>query len=560
MKPIFSKAHDLFSTLLVLVALLGLQIALCDQTYLPEDAPLEVAWCPKKSPNCPCAKTCFHVILRDRKVKGLGEAVMFSVSSEAKVGLFVLVGLIILGYMSFQVGKQNLGLKRGYTLDVIFDNAAGLDRDASVQIAGVEVGRIESISLKEGKALVRLRIAPSVKIEKDAIAAVKTHGILGEKYVELYPGTSGAAYLAPGEQISKTDRQTDIDRMLNQLSLIAEDVRGVTSSLNRVLAGQAGEEAISSILTNTKNLTHNLNNVVLSNEAALRAALENTRELTGNLNRVVTRNDENVGQVVETLKSASREMEKTDGINRGEGTLGQLVKDKTTSEKLNKTLASLEEVTQKINEGRGSIGKLINDDETVRNLNESLTGINRYVTKAEQFRTFLSYRGEYLFDQSNAKSYIDVRIQPKEDKFYILGVVSDPRGRRTTRDYTVGGVTTRTEEWDRDGLLFNLQIGKRYKDLVLRGGLLESAGGVGIDYFTLNDKLKFSFEAFDFGRDRRAHLKAGAEYQIFKHLYLIAGWDDFISDQDNRSIYGGVAIRFEDDDLKYLLTTTPIPK
>ena len=519
---------------------------------------------------------------------------MFSVSSEAKVGLFVLVGLIILGYMSFQVGKQTLGLKRGYTLDVVFENAAGLDKDASVQIAGVEVGRVESISLKEGKALVRLRITPGVKLEHDAIAAIKTHGILGEKYVELHPGTRGAAFLGPGEQISRTERQTDIDRMLNQLSLITEDVRGVTSALNRVLAGKEGEEAISKILTNTRDLTRNLNDVVVSNQDALRAAIENTRQLTGNFNKVITQNDEKVGQIIEntrqltgnlnkvitqndekvgqvmdSLKAASKEMEKSfaslteiaDGVNRGEGTLGQLVKDKTTAEKLNKTLASLQEVTEKINEGRGSIGKLINDDETVRNLNEGLTGINRYVTKAEQFRTFLSYRGEFLFDKSNAKSYLDLRIQPKEDKFYILGVVSDPKGRRTTRDVSVGGgPITRTEEWDRDGLLFNAQIGKRYRDLVLRGGLIESTGGIGIDYLALNDKLKLSFEAFDFGEDRRAHLKAGAEYQIFKHFYLSAGWDDFISDRNNRSLYGGFSIRFEDDDLKYLLTTTPIPK
>ena len=493
---------------------------------------------------------------------------MFSLSSEAKVGLFVLVGLIILGYMSFQVGKQTLGLKRGYTLDVVFDSAAGLDRDASVQIAGVEVGRVESISLKEGKALVRLRIGANVKLEKDVIASIKTHGILGDKYVEIYPGTRGAAYLAPGEQISRTERQTDIDRMLNQLSLIADDVRGVTNSLNRVLAGQAGEEAITSILTNTRDLTRNLNNVIVSNEAALRAALENTRQLTGNLNRVVTQNDEKVGQVMDSLKAASSAMEKTfatlteitGGVNRGEGTLGKLVKDSATADKLNKTLASLQEVTEKINEGRGSIGKLVNDDETVRNLNEGLTGLNRYVNKAEQFRTFLSYRGEYLFDKSDAKSFLELRIQPKEDKFYILGVVSDPRGRRTTKDITTGGVTTRTEEWDRDGLLFNAQIAKRYRDVVLRGGLLESTGGVGVDYLTLNDKLKLSFEAFGFGNDRRAHLKAGAEYQLFKHIYLSAGWDDFVSDQDNRSIYGGFSIRFEDDDLKYLLTTTPIPK
>jgi phospholipid/cholesterol/gamma-HCH transport system substrate-binding protein len=443
-----------------------------------------------------------------------------------------------------------------------------LDRDSSVQIAGVEVGRVESITLKDGKALVRLRIGANVKLEKDAIAAIKTHGILGDKYVELSPGTRGAAYLTQGEQIAQTERATDVDKLLNQIGLIADDIRGITSSLNKVIAGKAGEEAISSILTNARDFTKNLNSVIVNNEAALRAAVENTRQLTGNLNRVVTQNDEKISQVVDSLKAASSEMEKTfatlseitGGVNRGEGTLGQLIKDPKAADKLNKTLASLQEVMEKINDGRGSIGKLINDDETVRNFNEGLTGLNRYVNKAEQFRTFLSYRGEYLFDKSETKSYLDLRIQPKEDKFYIAGIVSDAKGKRTTKDYITAAGTTRTEEWDRDGVLFNLQIGKRYRDLVLRGGFIESTGGIGIDYLALNDKLKLTFEGFDFARDRRAHLKTGVEYQILKHLYLSAGWDDIISNQDNRSVYGGISIRFEDDDLKYLMSSVPIPK
>jgi phospholipid/cholesterol/gamma-HCH transport system substrate-binding protein len=326
--------------------------------------------------------------------------------------------------------------------------------------------------------------------------------------------------------------------------------------------------SLGAILENTRQLTYNLNAVVKNNEATLAAMLENTRQLTGNLNRVVVQNDEKISQTIDGLKSASREMEKTfaslseitDSIKKGEGTVGQLVKDEGMAEKLNKTIVSLQSITEKINEGKGSIGKLINDEETVNKLNESLTGINRYVNKAEQFRTFLSYRGEYLIDKRDGKSYLDIKIQPKEDKFYILGLVHDPRGKRTVRDTTVGGVTTRTEEWEKDELLFNAQIGKRFKNLIIRGGLIESTGGLGIEYLTLNDRLKLSFEAFDFAKDRKAHLKAFAEYQLIKHIYLSAGWDDFISNQGNRSPFVGFAIRFEDEDLKYLLTTTPIPK
>jgi len=493
---------------------------------------------------------------------------MLSISTEAKVGLFVLVGLILLAYMSFKVGQQGFGFQKGYEISVIFDNVAGLERDASVQIAGVEVGRVQSIGLRNGKALVVLRINPDIELERDVRAAVKTHGILGDKYIEIYPGTRGVEPLAQGGQISQVEHQADIDRLLNQLALIADDIKKVTGSLSNVLGGKAGEASIGSILESTRQLTHNLNRIVMNNEATLQAMLENTKQLTANLNGVVTRNDEKVAQVIDNLRGASSEMQKafasmreiTEGIQKGEGNVGQLIKDRTIVDRLNKTLTSLQEVSDKINQGRGTIGRLINEEETVNNLNESLSGVSRYVNKAEQFRTFLSYRGEYLFDKSDAKSYLDVRIQPKEDKYYVLGVVSDPRGKRTTKDTTVGGVTTRVEEWDRDGLLFNAQIAKRYQDLVLRGGLLESTGGVGIDYLTLNDKLKFSFEAFDFASDRKTHLKAGAEYRLFKHLYLTGGWDDFISDENNSSPYAGFSIRFEDDDLKYLMTSTPIPK
>lgn len=493
---------------------------------------------------------------------------MFSISSEAKVGLFVLVGFIILGYMSVQVGKGGLGLKKGYTVDVFFDNVAGLGRDSSVQIAGVEVGRVESIKLKDGRALVTLRITPDVRLEKDVTAAIKTHGVLGDKYVDLIPGTRGQSLLEPGGMISLTERSADIDKLLTSAAMIADDIKLLTGSLSQVLAGEQGQQSLKAIIENTRLLTQNLNALIVNNEAALRATLDNSRDLTGNLNQVVANNSDKITQVLDGLKGASQQMQNTftslndisEGMKKGEGTVGQLLKENTTVDRLNKTLASLQEVTDKINQGKGSIGKLVNDEETVNNINVGLAGINRYVNKAEQFRTFLSYRGEYLTSKSNMKSYLDLRLQPTLDKFYILGVTSDPRGKRTTQDVTTAGVTTRQETWDKNSLLFNVQIGKRFKDVVLRGGLLESTGGFGLDYMALNDNLKLSFEAFDFAEDRRAHLKSAAEYRFFKHLYLSAGWDDFVSNQGNNSPYVGLSIRFEDDDLKYLMTTTPIPK
>ena len=493
---------------------------------------------------------------------------MSGISSEAKVGLFVLVGLILLGYMSFQVGQRGFSFKKGYLVEVEFDNAAGLAADASVQIAGVEIGRVESIRLKNGKAIVVLRIPQDVKLEKDVSAAIKTHGILGDKFIEIIPGTQGTTSIQPGERIAQVERQADLDRLLNQLAAIADDVKLVSGALSKVMGGQAGTESMGAILDNIRQLTKNLNKVVASNEATVKAMLENARQLTGNLNRVVVQNDEKVGQVIDNLKGASKEMEKTfaslneitDGVKKGEGTLGQLVKDKEMASKLNQTFASLQEVTDKINQGRGTIGKLINEDDTVNNLNLSLGGINRYINRTEAFRTYIGYRGEFLTDKSSAKSYLDLRIQSRQDYFYLLGLAVDPRGRRTLREISQGGNKTTIEEYDKNGLLFNAMIGKRYKDIALRGGVMESTGGMGMDVFLFKDKFKLTFEAFDFAQDRNAHLKASGEYRLLKNLYLNAGWDDFISNRGNSSPFAGVSIRFEDEDLKYLMGSVPIPK
>lgn len=478
---------------------------------------------------------------------------MQSVSTEAKVGLFVLIGLIILAYMSFKVGQQGFGLKKGYELTAVFDNVSGLEKQgASVQMAGVEIGTVEDIRLHNGKALVTLRIRSDVKLPVDSTAAIRTHGVLGDKYIEIIPGPAdgrqsdltGTQYLKEGEQIQRTERQADIDRLLNQAALVMDDIKTVTATLSNTLGSKEGEESIRRILVNV-------------------------RDLSDNLNRVVTRNDEKFAEMVDNLRAASKEMDKTftslsritDDINKGKGMVGTLIKDETLADNLNKTLASLQDISKKINEGQGTIGKLINEEETVDNLNESLTGINRYMNKAEQFRVLVSYRGEYLFDTSNAKSYIEMRIQPKEDKFYLLGLVSDPRGRRQEVETTTPTGTTKTIEYNKDKLLLSAQIGKRFKDIVLRGGVFENTGGVGMDYYALNDRLQLTFEAFDFGTSgRRPHLKGYGEYRLLKHIYLSAGWDDFISNQGNSSPFMGFSIKFTDDDLKYLLMSAPIPK
>ena len=476
---------------------------------------------------------------------------MRSISTEAKVGLFVLVALIVVAFMSLKVSQQGFGTEKGYLISAVFDNVAGLEKKgASVQMAGVEIGKVEAIRLKDGKALVTMRIFPDIKLPADVTASIRTQGLLGVKYIEIASSPALAAsqpgqYLKEGDQIRNTAHAADVDRLLNQASLAIDDIKTITASLSRTIGSTEGEENI-------------------------RRMIANMRDLTENLNKMIARNDDNVSSMIGNLKGAAEELNRTmaslsevaDDINKGRGTMGALVKDRSIADNLNKTLVSLEEISKKINDGKGTIGKLVNDDETVDNLNQGLTGINRYITKADQYRFMISYRGEYLFDTSNGKSYLEMRIQPKQDKFYLVGLVSDPRGRRQETVTSVNGITTTSVEYNKDKMLLNAQIGKRFRDLALRGGVFENTGGVGVDYYTMKDRLQLTFEAFDFGSSsgRRPHLKAYAEYNLMKHLFISAGWDDFLSKEGNSSPMMGFSVKFDDDDLKYLLTSVPLTK
>lgn len=134
---------------------------------------------------------------------------------EMIVGVFVLIGVISLGYLSIKLGKLELIGGDVYEVDALFNSATGLKSGAAVEIAGVEVGRVKAISLKEDRALVRLGLQNGTKLYSDTIASIKTRGIIGEKYLALSPGGGGDP-LKPGETIRDTESGLDLEELVSQ--------------------------------------------------------------------------------------------------------------------------------------------------------------------------------------------------------------------------------------------------------------------------------------------------------------------------------------------------------
>ncbi len=500
---------------------------------------------------------------------------MPSVSTEVKVGFLVLVGIALLAYMTMRLGDFKFGEPEGYEVWTVFDHVTGLKKGAPVEMAGIQIGTVSRIGLYGHKARVALRISKGVGLPADSTAYLRTRGVLGDKYVSIRAGSPGAPLLKNGQEIVKAQVPTDLDEVMSQVGSIARDVKDLTASLRVSLASPESQRNIQQSLANLNAITSELKEVVADNQQRLNNVIVNLESFSKDLSQFSSGNKEALAETIRNFRTISGQLDRTiaaltsvaEKIDQGKGTIGALVNERETIDNLNQTLASLKEVARKINEGKGTLGKLVNDDTTVTKIDEALTGINDYLGRADAWRTYIDYRGEYLMREGALRSTLNVRLQPKADKFYILGITTDPIGRRTEKETTVthyqGGASWQEREKvvtvDKDELTFNAQIGKRFYDLTARAGLFESTGGIGLDYHLFDDKLTLTFEAFDFREDENPHLKFGVDYRFWKYFYVTTGWYDMLSEYDHDNFFLGAGLNFYDDDLKFLMTNTPKP-
>ena len=129
--------------------------------------------------------------------------------TELLVGIFVLVGIACLGYLAIRLGKLEILGNSGYVIYGDFASVAGLKLGDPVEIAGVKVGKVETISLADDRARLAIRLDPHVKLQDDVIASVRARGLIGDKFVLISPGSSDKL-LAPGDRIRETESPPDI--------------------------------------------------------------------------------------------------------------------------------------------------------------------------------------------------------------------------------------------------------------------------------------------------------------------------------------------------------------
>jgi phospholipid/cholesterol/gamma-HCH transport system substrate-binding protein len=138
-------------------------------------------------------------------------------SIETVVGIFVVIGLICVAYMTIKLGKATFFGDDYYSLYGNFSTVSGLRVGNVIEIDGIEVGRVEKLSIDQDKqvAVVEFKMKNGIKIYDDASASIKTAGLIGDKYIKIDPG-GGGTRLKPGERISETNSPIDVEDLISR--------------------------------------------------------------------------------------------------------------------------------------------------------------------------------------------------------------------------------------------------------------------------------------------------------------------------------------------------------
>lgn len=194
---------------------------------------------------------------------------------QARLGAFVLLALLALGLLSARIGRMHLFSDGGAVVEAVFNDVGGLEEQTPVRLAGVRVGRIESIRLDGARALVRIRLQPGITLPASTRATLVSSGLVGEKYVALKADPDDARPLPPGKRIPVVPSGS-LDALMDQAADIADSLRNLAN------AGMKTVNSFSSILdenrADLRGTMHNLNHATKALDANLPPALADARK------------------------------------------------------------------------------------------------------------------------------------------------------------------------------------------------------------------------------------------------------------------------------------------
>ncbi|MAF92203.1 MAG: MlaD family protein [Bdellovibrionota bacterium] len=451
-------------------------------------------------------------------------------TAEFRVGALVTTVLVLIAVMSMQVSEDPGYLGDSKTIWFELKDAAGLLKNSSVKMAGINVGVIKDIRLRNGKAYVELRLDDEIPITTTSRVEIRANGILGDKYIELVTDDPEDPKLQTGSQLLNVQDSSSLTSLMSSVGKITGSLEEVANALKDATVEGDNSTSIGRIVSNIEGFTKDLKDISGENKDKLGNSIDSAERILATLDELINDPSEDGFRVA--WYKATRAMDRVDT-----------------------SMKNIEEITQKVNDGEGTLGRLINDDETVVELNTAIKNVNQFIGTSSNLRTTIDFHTANVSAVGGAKSYLSVHLQPGLDRYYELGIVDDPAGNREVRVTTTetGGSTSTETVTDvfQNEIKFTALYAKKFFNFTIKGGIIESTGGVGLDYYFYKDKFRLTTEIFNF---EETNLRSYVRWTPWRGIYFVGGGEDLLDQGAGVSSYIGGGIYLTNDDINLLMT------
>jgi phospholipid/cholesterol/gamma-HCH transport system substrate-binding protein len=297
-------------------------------------------------------------------------------SLETKLGYFVVLAVFAAIFILEMVGGAGI-FQRGYRVSAQFDTVQELKVGDSVKMAGVEIGRVEKITLADGKVTVAMKLHPDAVVKTDSQAVIKFAGLMGQNFVAINFGTPGAPKADEGAVLESTE-QPDLSAIMAKLDKAAGGIANVAQSFS-------GDSI--------NNLMGPLTDLIKQNSARITATLSNMANISGQIasgqgtvGKVIYQDqlyDSAMSTVTNLQDAVAQAKQLVSGISSGQGTLGKLATDDALYTSTTASMTNLNQILFKINHGDGTMGKLVNSQEFYSNAKLSLQKLDKAADSLE---------------------------------------------------------------------------------------------------------------------------------------------------------------------------------
>ena len=478
-------------------------------------------------------------------------------ASYIKIALFfIILGGAGAGYVVLSGDGMGFNTK---TYEAVFTDATGLSTRSKVYLAGVPVGKVQYIELHGNDAKLTIKFLKHVEIRRDAVISRKSSSMLGTSILSLYPGTELSPIMPVGSVISSAPPQANMDTALvmvndlgtqvtllleefrtNQMALLAVTLETFNSIIKKVDDQSAVQlDRISRILEAAALISERTERMLKSGEGGISGSVADVREAMANLRGI------------------------TGEIAAGRGNLGQVVYDE-------RFYANLLAAAEKTDNAAGKLGAAIdNISNLAKNADGVVTNAGEIVNRALGLGIQFDANARYDFFARTGRASASIRLDPaSDDRWYRIGVSSAPDGitSRTVRESSdsLGHYYRQDTSETKYSISVDAELARRFGFVTLRGGLLESTAGVGIDIQPIK-WLSLSGELFNFQKGEYPNLRGTLSiYPFFNPdsnkfwnwIYLRGGINNAL--HSKRDFFIGGGLRFSDREIKGLIGLLPI--